>query len=106
MIWMDVDTAVIVPCNLVPVVASADGFTIDETIAWNEGGMDLNWNFVTTAGAVTQTNITPTTAGVHDFTHTGNGMYKIEMTASGGASARFHKVGWDCGRSIPNSTRN
>ena len=67
-IWMDVDTAVTVPVNVAPIVDSTTGATIDETIAYNETGMDLNWNFVTTAGVITQTNITPTTGGDYDFT--------------------------------------
>lgn len=84
-IWLDVDTALTeVPVNKVPLVASSDGFTIDETIAYNEAGMDLNWNFVTSAGVFTQTNVVPTTAGVHDWTHQGNGMYTIEIPASAG----------------------
>ena len=86
-IWIDVDTAITIPVNKVPIVASSDGFTTDETIAYNESGMDLNWNFVTTAGVQTQTNVVPTTGGDYDWTHVGNAMYKIEMTASGGASA-------------------
>ncbi len=85
--WIDVDTAITVPCNVVPIVALSDGYTIDDTIAYNESGMDLNWNFVTTAGVQTQTNITPTTSGVYDWSLVGNGMYKIELPASGGASA-------------------
>jgi len=48
--------------------------------------MDLVWNFTTSAGVVTQTAITPTTAGDYDWTNVGDGMYKIEIPASGGAS--------------------
>lgn len=94
MIWIDVDTAVEMIVNKVPLVASADGYTIDETIAYNESGMDLNWNFVATAGVVSQTNVTPTTSGDYDWAHVGNGIYKIEMTASGGASANNDTEGF------------
>ncbi|MBE9485451.1 MAG: hypothetical protein IMY74_11420 [Bacteroidetes bacterium] len=99
-IWMDVDIAITIPVNKVPLVALSDGYTIDETIAYNESGMDLNWNFVTTAGVMTQTNVVPTTAGDYDWTHIGNGMYKIEMTASGGASADndTEGFGWFSGK--------
>lgn len=87
MIWLDVDAAVELIVNKVPLVDSATGAVIDEGIAYNESGMDLNWNFVTTAGVVSQTNVVPTSAGDYDWAHLGNGIYKIEMTASGGASA-------------------
>ena len=94
-IWLDVDTALTeVPVNKVPLVASADGFTIDETIAYNETGMDLNWNFITSAGVFTQTNVVPTTAGVYDWTHQGNGMYTIEIPASGGGSINNDAEGY------------
>jgi hypothetical protein len=49
--------------------------------------LDLVWNFVTTAGVMTQTAVTPTdTAGNYDWVNQGNGMYSIEIPASGGAS--------------------
>ena len=84
-IWFDVDAALAeVPVNKAPLVDATDGKTIEEAIAYNEGGMDLNWNFVTTAGAQTQTNVVPTTGGVHDWLHAGNGMYTIEIPASAG----------------------
>lgn len=94
MIWIDVNTAITVPVNLVPLVLDTDGKTIDETIAYNESGMDLNWNFVTSAGVVTQTNVVPTTSGVYDWTHIGNGIYKIEIPASGGGSANNDTEGY------------
>ena len=98
-IWMDVNTAVTIPVNKVPLVASADGHTIDEGIAYNESGMDLNWNFVTTQGAQTQTHVTPTTGDDHDWTHVGNGMYKIEMPTSGGdANNNTIGFGWFSGK--------
>lgn len=93
-IWIDVDTTITISVNRSPLVASADDSTIDETIAWNESGMDLNWNFVTNAGVITQTNVVPTTGGDYDWTHVGNGMYKIEMPASGGASANNDTEGF------------
>lgn len=84
MIWVDVDAAVVVPVNILPLIDDTDFVSIEEAIAYDESGMDLNWNFVTPAGAVSQTNLTPTTAGSHDWAHEGNGMYSIELTASGG----------------------
>lgn len=94
-IWMDVDAAVTVPCNILPLVASSDGKTIaDNTIAYNETGLEVYWNFVTTAGAQTCTPITPTTSGDYDWTHVDGGMYKIEIPASGGASANNDTEGF------------
>ena len=84
MIWIDVDTAIEVFVNSDPLVSDSDGKTIDETIAYNESGMDLNWNFITPNGTVSQTNVTPTTGGAYDWAHVGNGIYKIEIPASGG----------------------
>ena len=83
-IWIDVDTAITVPVNVAPLVDDTDFKSIEEAVAYNAAGMDLNWNFVTSAGVMTQTNVVPTTAGLHDWANVGNGMYKIEIPASGG----------------------
>lgn len=86
-IWMDVDTALTeVPVNLMPLIDDTDFKTRETAVAYNAAGMDLVWNFVTTAGAFTQTAVTPTTAGNYDWTHQGDGIYTIEIPASGGAS--------------------
>lgn len=86
-IWMDVDAALSeVPVNLMPLLDDTDQKSKEESIAYNESGMDLVWNFVTCAGAFTQTAVTPTTGGDYDWTHQGNAMYTIEIPASGGAS--------------------
>ncbi len=85
--WMDVDAALAeVPVNILPLIDSGDFITILDSVAYNAAGMDLVWNFVTTAGAMTQTAVTPTTAGTYDWTIQGNGMYSIEIPASGGGS--------------------
>ena len=86
-IWMDVDAALTeVPVNKVALIDDADFKTREEAVTYNQAGMDLVWNFVTTAGVYTQTAVTPTTAGVYDWVNQGNGMYSIEIPASGGAS--------------------
>lgn len=86
-IWMDVDTALSeVPVNIMPLVDDTDFKTRETAVAYNASGMDLVWNFCTTAGAFTQTAVTPTTGGSYDWTHQGDGMYTIEIPASGGAS--------------------
>lgn len=83
---IQVDTAVAVPVNVYPLIDDTDFKTRETGIVYNQSGMDLVWNFVTTAGVFTQTALTPTTAGDYDWTHKGDGMYEIEIPASGGAS--------------------
>jgi hypothetical protein len=86
-IYFDVDTALSeVPVNIFPLTDDTDFKTRETSVAYNASGMDLVWNFVTTAGAFTQTAVTPTTSGTYDWTHQGDGMYTIEIPASGGAS--------------------
>lgn len=86
-IWMDVDIALAeVPVNIYPLTDDTDFKTREVAIAYNQAGMDLVWNFVTTGGAMTQTAVTPTTSGDYDWAHQGDGMYSLEITASGGAS--------------------
>ena len=86
-IWMDVDTALAaVPVNVMPLIDDTDFKSIEASVAYNATGLTLLWNFVTTAGAFTQTAVTPTTSGVYDWTNKGNGLYSIEIPASGGAS--------------------
>jgi len=86
--WMDVDTALSeVPVNLMPLIDDTDFKSREESVTYNQAGLDLVWNFVTTAGAFTQTAVTPTdTAGDYDWVNQGNGMYSIEIPASAGAS--------------------
>lgn len=86
-IWMDVDTAVTVPVNRQALIDDGDFKTREESVTYNQAGLDLLWNFVTPAGVMTQTAVTPTdTGGVYDWTNVGNGMYKIEIPASGGGT--------------------
>jgi len=84
-IWMDVDVALAeVPVNILPLIDDSDFKSRETGIVYDQAGMDLVWNFVTTAGAFTQTAVTPTTGGVHDWAHQGDGMYTIEIPDSGG----------------------
>jgi len=86
-LWMDVDAALAeVPVNILPLLDDTDFKTRETAVAYNAAGMDLVWNFVTAAGAFTQTVVTPTTGGNYDWTHQGDGVYTIEIPASGGAS--------------------
>lgn len=86
-LWMDVDAALSeVPVNLMPLIDDTDFKSIEATVAYNAGGLVLVWNFVTCAGAFTQTAVTPTTGGVYDWANQGNGMYSLEIPASGGGT--------------------
>lgn len=93
--YLDVDIALAeVPVNIFPLTDDTDFKTRETAVAYNAAGMDLVWNFVTTNGAFTQTAVTPTTAGVYDWTHQGDGMYTIEIPASGGASINNDTEGY------------
>ncbi len=98
-IWMDVDAALSeVPVNKVALVDDTDFKTREESVTYDQAGMDLVWNFITTAGAYTQTAVTPTTGGVHDWVNQGNGMYSIEIPASAGTiSNDTEGFGWFTG---------
>lgn len=85
--WMDVDAALAeVPVNILPLIDDTDFKTRETGITYDQAGMDLVWNFTTTAGATTQTAVTPTTGGDYDWAHQGDGMYTIEIPSSGGVS--------------------
>ncbi len=85
--WMDVDVALAeVPVNIAALTDDTDYKTREDAVAYNAAGMDLVWNFVTTAGVFSQTAVTPTSAGTYDWAHQGKAMYTIEIPASGGAS--------------------
>jgi hypothetical protein len=94
-LWMDVDAALAeVPVNIMPLLDDTDFKSREVAIVYNQAGMDLVWNFVTTAGAYTQTAVTPTTSGTYDWAHQGDGMYSIEIPASGGASINNDTEGY------------
>jgi len=101
MICMDVDTAVIIPMNLAPVM-KVDGLTIEQAMVYNMAGIAVQWNFVTSAGVMTTVAITPTTGGDYDISEplANVGMYGIELPASGGASVNNNAkgYGWITGR--------
>lgn len=94
-IWIDVDTALSeVPVNLMPLLDDTDFKTIEASVSAAAAGMTLVWNFVTTGGAQSQVSVTPTTAGNYDWVSQGNGMYSIELPASGGATANNDTEGF------------
>jgi hypothetical protein len=98
---MDVDTNVIVPVNILPLLDDTDFKTIETAVVYNSAGLVITWNFVTTAGVVTGTAVTPTTGGNYDWSEplADKGMYAMEIIATGGASANndTEGVGWITG---------
>ena len=84
-----------------PLLDNADFVTIETAVVYNSAGLALTWNFVTCAGVVTGTAVTPTTAGVYDWSEpiADKGMYAIEIPASGGVSINNNTegVGWFTG---------
>ena len=100
-LWMDVDVALSeVPVNIMPLVDDTDFKTIEDgPVAYNAAGMDLRWNFTDTAGNTTSTAVTPTSSGVHDWNHQGDGMYTLEIPASSGTiNNDTEGFGWFTGR--------
>ncbi|HLE03481.1 MAG TPA: hypothetical protein VI729_02560 [Anaerolineales bacterium] len=86
-LWMDVDAALSeVPVNIMPLLDDTDFKSRETGVTFDQAGMDLVWNFVTTGGAFAQTAVTPTSGGNYDWTNQGDGMYTIEIPASGGVS--------------------
>jgi hypothetical protein len=76
-----------VPVNVVPLVDSSTGATIQGAVTYNQAGLALRYHFVTTAGAYTVASITPTTGGLYDWVDPGDsGIYTIEMPISGGTT--------------------
>ncbi len=100
-LWIDVDTAVIVPVNILPLIDDTDFKAIETAVVYNSAGLALTWNFVTSAGVVTGTAVTPTTAGVYDWSEpvADKGMYAIEIPASAGGTINndTEGVGWFTG---------
>lgn len=95
MLRMNVNTALAeVPVNLIPLIDDTDFKSIETGIAYNATGMSLTWNFVTVNGSYTSTSVTPTTAGDYDWAHQGQGMYTVEIPASGGGSINNDAEGY------------
>jgi hypothetical protein len=92
--FLDVDLAVEVPVSLMPLIDDTDFKTRKTAVAYDAAGMALWWNFVTSAGVVTLTVVTPTSGGVYDWVNKGAGMYAIEIPASGGGSINNDTEGY------------
>ena len=99
---MDVDVNLAeVPVNIMPLLDDTDFKTIEDAVVYNQAGLALFWNFITTAGAQTCTAVTPTSGGTHDWTDQGtSGLYAIAIPATGGASVSndTEGFGWFTGK--------
>lgn len=95
-IYLDVDVAVVVPVNMLPLLDDTDFKTIETAVVYNSAGLVVTWNFITSAGVQSGAAITPTTAGVYDWAEpiADKGIYTIEIPASGGASANNNTEGY------------
>lgn len=98
--FMDVGVALpAVPLNTMPLINSTSGNAVVSTLAHNAAGLALHWNFLTSAGAFTRTQVTPAASGDYAMTSQGGGLLTIQMPASGGASINnnLEGVGWFTG---------
>lgn len=93
---LSVDTALgEVPINIIALIDDTDFKTREESVTFDQSGLDLVFNFIDKDGAFTQTAVTPTdTAGVYDWVNQGNAMYTIEMPASGGGTINNDSEGF------------
>lgn len=93
--FMDVDVNLSkVPVNLSALLDDTDLKTREEAVTFDQSGMDLVWNLVTSTGVFFHTVVTPTALGDYDWATIGNGMYAIEIPASGGASINNDTEGY------------
>lgn len=81
------------PVNIFPLTDDTDFKSIESTVVFNAAGMTLLWNFETPAGIKTQTAVTPTNSGNYLWTNDGNGIYSIQIPATGGASIDNDTIG-------------
>lgn len=87
-LYMDVDVGLSeVPVNIMALIDDTDFKSIEADVNYNAAGLVLVWHFTTTAGVYSQTAVIPTnTGGNYDWVEQGNGMFTIEIPASGGVS--------------------
>lgn len=100
-IYIDVDTSVVLPLNMLPLIDSADFLTIEDAIS--ASSLRISWNFCPTGGSPTQTTFSPgISGGPNDMFNIGHGMYTIEIPASGGSLVNndTEGVGWFTGSGL------
>lgn len=81
-----------VPVNCVPLQDSTD-YALETALAYNASGMALYWHFDDLDGNHTVTQVTPAASGNYLWAHQAQGMYTIQIPASGGASINNNQEG-------------
>lgn len=74
-----VDTAIVVSVG--PLVDDTDFKSLETAVAYNAAGMSVDL-FVESAGTITKTDLILTSGGDNDWTHKGNAVYELEITAT------------------------
>lgn len=64
-----------------PLIDDGDFKSLETSIAFNAPGMSVDL-FQETRLSLTKTDITPTSGSTNDWTHKGNGVYELEITAA------------------------
>lgn len=75
-----VDTAIVVTVG--PLIDNTDFKTLETAIAYNATGMSVDLIESSGTGAGVKTDLTLTTGSTQDWTHLGNGVYEVEITAA------------------------
>lgn len=93
--WLDVDVAIAeCPVNILPLINATDYKTIQLAVAYNAAGLFLCWHFVTSGGVVTTTAVTPAISGNYLWTVDSNGIYQVQIPATGGATINNDTEGY------------
>jgi len=74
-----VDTDIVVSVG--PLVDDTDFKTLEAAVAHDASGMSIDL-FKEGANGVAKVDIAPTTGGANDWTHKGNGVYELELSAA------------------------
>ncbi len=84
------------PVNSVPLTDDTDFKTREDSLTYDQAGLDLVWHFYDAGNkSWSHTAVTPTTGGGdYDWSNDGDGMYSIGMPDSGGASVDNDTIGW------------
>ncbi len=85
--------------NILALTDDTDFKTREVAVSALSPGLDLQFNFIATSGAYTSTQVSASNGGSYDWGNNGDGMYAIEIPATGGASINndIEGVGWFTG---------
>jgi hypothetical protein len=67
-----------------PLIDDTDFKTREEAVAYNATGMEIDVILEKTDGTITTTAVTPTSGGLHDWAHTDQGYYELEIPGGSG----------------------